>query len=201
MITTIAIVLGLLSALLVVSYSLLLLRNRQAKGKASLAVTIDINSSGSPHVDFIPSSNIEDTSLMKIALLYAAKIRYVQTDPEIVELYQGLMEEVVAPSDLSNNNDFIARLDIAAAVDPAQYKAATKTGERFTIRLVEDRKTDFVQCDLPFRGLLINFPVSVLLLAHAVAIRIAEGNISIFERAFAKLNQASLMEASLSYLH
>lgn len=188
MILTIAIVLGLLVA----AYCLLLLLNRRAKVKAVLVVTIDIDPLGNAHIEFVPFSNIEDTRLMKIALLYAAKIRYIQTDPQIVKLYQGLMKEAVTPSDSSNH--FVVRLNKSVAVDQAQYKAATKTGERFTIRLVEGKTTDFVHCDIPFRGLLGNFPISALLLAHAVAVRIDAPNIPIFERAFIILNRVMFAE-------
>jgi hypothetical protein len=193
MITTITIVFGVIAAIVVAAILLLTLINKRAHNKASVVAVVDIYPSGKSNVEFIPDSNVEDTKLIKTALLYAAKVRYVQSEenPQIVEAYEMLMGAVVAPSELSESNDFIERLsEIAEAIQSQDAgPGATKTGERFTVRLLEGRRTDFVHTDLPVRGLAINIPVSVVLLARAVARRIDKGNVKIFERAFANLNR------------
>jgi len=191
---TIAIILGVIAALVIGLLLLLLLLNMRAKSQASLTAVVDIYPSGKSHVEFIPSSNLEDQKLMKLALLYAAKIRYVQSEdhPEVVEMYEGLIDEVIAASELSDKGAFLERLSDATALVQTQDEApaATKTGERFTIRLVEGRSTDYIQNDLPLRGLAANLPISVLLLAHAVAVRLSEHNVFVFERAFLSLQTA-----------
>lgn len=191
MINTIAIVLGVLIALVVGLGLLFFVLNLRAKSLAILVSTVDIFPSGKSHVEFNPASQVEDLRLIKLALLYAAKIRCVQSDDntQIAEAYEGLMDDVFFPSASSVSSDLLTRLSNAVEMmqAPDETPAATKTGERFTIRLIEGKSTDYVQSDLPFRGLAVNLPVSVLILAHAVALRIDRDSLPILERAFTGL--------------
>lgn len=190
--STIAIVLSALIALIAGVGLLFLVLNLRAKKLAVLVSTVDIYPSGKSHVDFSPASQVNDLRLMKLALLYAAKIRYVQSDdnPQIAEVYEGLMDDVFPET--SPNSDFLSRLSEGFAMIQMTdgSPAATKTGERFTIRLVEGKSTDYVQNDLPFRGLAANLPLSVFFLAHAVALHIDKDNLPVLEQAFVGLRKA-----------
>ena len=99
--TIILIIFAILVSLVAGLISLGLLLNRRAASQASLTVTVDIYPSGKSYVELRPSPGYDSTQLIKLTLLYMAKIRYVQRDenPQIVDLYEQLMEEVVAPRD------------------------------------------------------------------------------------------------------
>lgn len=194
LIALIATILSIVVALVIGAVLWLWFLNKRTNRNASVTAIIDIFPSGKPLVEFIPSANLEDTKLMKLALLYAAKIKYVlgEENPEVIEIYERLLQEVVASPEIPEDDNFIERLskNITTIYTQDDFPMATKTGERYTIRLVEGTRT-FVNNDLPIqpRGLAANIPISVLLLIHAVAVRLSKENVLIFEEAFSNLNK------------
>ncbi len=190
---TILMILGIVVVLVVGLILLVLLLNRRAAKQASLTAVVDIYPSGKSHVEFVPSSGYETKQLMKLALLYAAKIRYVQSgeNPQIVELYERLMDEIVAPLDLAEPSKLAERLSDFAGTFQEQIDApaATGTGERFTIRLIEGRTGDFIHNDLPLRGMAANPPMSVLLVMNAVVSRLSKRETQIFQQSLADLHR------------
>ncbi len=145
------------------------------------------------HLQDMAILNSCDTQLMKIALLYAAKIRFVQSEEnsQIVEAYQGLMEEALDPFESSEQRDFLLRLSnlVQMLQAPIDAPSATGTGERFIIRLIEGRSTDFVNNDLPFRGLAANVPISVILVINAVTERLKKRNLEVLRIALTSLHE------------
>lgn len=189
LITLVATILSVIVALIIGAVLWLWFLNKRTNSNASVTAIIDIFPSGKPLVEFVPSANLKDTRLMKLALLYAAKIKYVlgEENPQVIEVYERLMREVVASSEIPEDDNFIERLseNITTIYTQDDFPMATKTGERYTVRLIEGVRT-FVNNDLPIqtRGLVANIPISVLLLAHAVAMRLSKENVPVFEAAF-----------------
>lgn len=191
--TTILIILGIVVLLIVGLVLLIPFLNRRAAKQASVMAVVDIYPSGKSHVEFVPQSGYENIQLMKLALLYVAKIRYVQSgeNQQIVELYESLMEEIVDPLDLSDSGNLSKRLSEFAGTlhEQIDASATTGTGERFTIRLIEGRTGDFIHNDLPLRGMAANPPVSALLVMNAVVSRLSEHEAQTFQQALADLYQ------------
>jgi len=198
MLSNILVALGVIIMLVGGVILLLTFLNKRASSRATLTAIIDIYPSGKSTVEFIPYSNIEETKLMKIALMYAAKVRYVLKDenPQILEAYRTFLEGISPSKEKIEAGEFVETLsDFTENIQKQQeFSAATKTGERFTVRLIEGRMNQFVHNDLPFRGLAINIPISVMLLLQAVAIRLTDINGMVFETSIRNLNELMFNE-------
>jgi hypothetical protein len=192
--STIRLVLIIILGIIVLGFIFLMILKKRAESQTSLTATVDINPNGVSTVEFFSSSGYDDAQLMKLALLYAAKIRFVQSeeDPQIAEAYLGLMKEALDPSESSEHRDFLLRLSklVQMLQAPIDAPSATGTGERFTIRLIEGKSTDFVNNDLPFRGLAANVPISVILVINAVAERLTKRSLEVFRIALTRLHEA-----------
>ena len=198
MLKTIVIVVAVVVGVVILSIAVVLVLIKRGKARASVIATIHIEPSGKPAVEFAPCSGIDDLKLMKLALLYAAKIRWVlrEEDPQVGEAYENLMQEIADPFGLSEDDDFLLRLsEIMGSVEtPIDAPKASAGGERFTIRLVEGRVTDFINNDLPYRGLVVNIPLSVGLLINGVATGIERCNLLLFRKALDNLYPAIFNE-------
>lgn len=172
--------------------------NKRSASKASLTADIYILQNGESKVVFIPEINIYEMQLMKMALLYAAKIGHAlgNDSPEIIQLYKDMIGSIVTPSKIDPlERDFIEKiLDLIEKVK-IQYKDAdpSKKGEIFTVHFIEGKSRDYITSTLPFNGIYANLPFSVICLIQAVVTRLSTENIKIFERAL--LHLGSIMFA------
>ena len=185
MTATIYVILGIVLIVIGIIVLLPLLLKKRASSMASLTAIIDISPTGETQIEITPSSSITDIRLIKLALLYAAKIRYLQNSepPELIEMYRNLIEGLTESS--FGKSNFVENLSdmVKTLQNQDEALATVEKGERFTIRLIEGKTNHFVHNDLPLPGLAANLPISVLLLMHDVIMRLDKQNIPIFERA------------------
>ena len=128
------------------------LSNKKEAKKASIIAVIEVFPSGKSIVEFIPHLNIDELRLMKLVLLYAVKIRFalVNENSEVINLYSDLFREVITPPKLENSRNFDERLKefVEFMENKEEFSKATKTGERFTINLIE--KNSPIACFVGF---------------------------------------------------
>ena len=174
--------------LLIILIIVVFLLRKRAINRAVLTAIIDMYPSGNSTVEFVPYSHISEIKLMKIALLYAVKIKYLlESEPtEIGGFYIDLIEEIIKPSERVQTGEITERISEFAAKFKLDNEtpSATKSGERFLINLIEGVSTDFVDTKIPFRGISANLPISVILLLDEITSRLSVVNIEIFENQF-----------------
>ena len=151
----------------------------------NLTAIINIFHYGNSDIEFIPSSDINEIKLMKIAFLYAVKVRFLlETEPlELKEMYQGLFEAIIKLSDWSPVGVVTERLkEVASSLEMQDEDLPyLGTDERFLINLVKGEETDYVITEIPLPGLAVNLPISAIILSNAVASRLSMKNLEIFE--------------------
>ena len=177
---------------------------KRTRSTAELTAVVHIFPSGKTIVEFNPYSEIKTELLVKIALLYAVKICWVlrAENPEIRNLYSDLANEI-AISYLDDRLDYSGIADqlrdFAANINSVdEYPGATENGEQFTIRLVGGVSGNFINNDLPLPGLAANLPISVFLLADAVAQKLPHAELVKFGRAFASVATAIVHDSDFS---
>ena len=156
--------------------------------QVTLTAFINISPKGNSSVEFVEKSKITKIRLIKISLLYAAKIAFLlASEPiEITQAYKNLIEEIIQPAEWSASGKITERLsEIALALQEEDIEpSAVLGGERFSISLIEGGEFDFVNTELPNPGFVANLPISVIFLFDATAKQLSKGMIKIFESQF-----------------
>ncbi len=150
---------------------------KKQKVRSSLTAVIDIDPSGKSNVEFSPPLEITDERLIKLALLYFVKIRFlVASEPD--EVFNAFKEIFGQIEEQVNENGFSSiRASIAEFAEifrnPDGGSAATNNGERFIVSLIDESSVNHVETKLPFPpGLAANLPISVVFLIEEVFSRI-----------------------------
>ncbi len=156
--------------------------------QVTLEAVINISPSGNSSVEFIEESCVTDIKLIKIALLYAVKIAYLleSESAEITEAYKNLIGEIVKPSEWSPVGKMTERLSEMSSLlqEEDTEPSAVAEGERFSISLIEGSEIDSVNTEIPNPGFVANLPISVILLSDAVARRLHQKMVEVFENQF-----------------
>lgn len=162
------------------------LKKRKAQ-KTSLTAIIDIYPSGKSNVEFNPYTEVSELKLMKIAILYLVKIRYISSSEpdEIFEMFKGIFKDIVGTEVTNEKNHIQYKIeDYANSFRETNGEiAATKNGERFIVNLIEGETMDYVDTQIPFpSGLVANLPISVIFLFEEVFSKIPSENRERFEQ-------------------
>ena len=158
-----------------------------------LTAIINIFHSGESDIKFIPSSNINEIKLMKIAFLYAVKVRFLlETEPlDLRKMYKDLFEEITESSKWHPTGAIAERLKEMVSILEMQGEELPESlsEEEFIINLVEGEEIDYVVTKIPLPGLAVNIPISVILLSNAIASRLSTKNLEIFENQLSTFTQ------------
>jgi len=151
--------------------------HKRADDSTTLTALVRIPKKGSASVEFAPDDNITADRLIKITILYFAKLCYVLTDDDhgVKQLFNGLLEDLVGEGTdpkriLNRSEQTLNAIEDGMGDSP---RAALEVAD-YRIRLIEGYRT-FVNNDIPVfpRDLLGNVPISGILLLNAAARRLS----------------------------